>query len=203
MVADSLSKAKRQVEKVQERIKGTLFEKEFKEDIEIALDNLHFLYDDLNENQIRLFKALLNNDLIYPIEEKDFESVESAIVTHFCTIKDGVYKTHNGEVIKDSNRIHIIVTENYNGRIFDGIIENTINELLPIKLPYKPEKLYAIINGVYDEELKDTYWNIAYILNTTTNEIITPKKYFRNNISIKFKDYMVAISKFGKKQNKS
>src|SRR5574344_122750 len=119
MTADSLLKAKKQVEKVRKRIKGTLFEKEFKEDIEIALDNLHFLYNDLNENQIRLFKALLNNDLIYPIEEKDFESVESKMVTHFCTIKDGVYKTNNGEVIKDSNRIHIIATKHYNGRIFD------------------------------------------------------------------------------------
>ena len=199
MTADLLFKAKRQVEKVLERIKGTLFEKEFKEDIEIALDNLHFLYDDLNENQIRLFKALLNNDLIYPIEEKDFESVESALVSHFCTIKDGVYKTNNGEVIKDSNRIHIIATKNYNGRIFNGIIENTINELLPIKLPYKPEKLYAIINGVYDEELKDTYWDITYILNVTTNDIITPKKYFKNNTSIEFKDYIKAINKFDNK----
>ena len=199
MTADSLSKAKRQVEKVLERIKGTLFEKEFKEDIEIALDNLHFLYDDLNENQIRLFKALLNNDLICPIEEKDFESVESALVSHFCTIKDGIYKTNNGEVIKDSNRIHIIATKNYNGRIFNGIIENTINELLPIKLPYKPEKLYAIINGVYYEELKDTYWDITYILNITTNDIITPKKYFKNNTSIEFKDYIKAINKFDNK----
>lgn len=199
MTADLLLKAKRQVEKVREHIKGTLFEKEFKEDIEIALDNLHFLYDDLNENQIRLFKALLNNDLIYPIEEKDFESIESTIVTHFCTIKDGVYKTNNGEVIKDSNRIHIIATKNYNGRIFNGIIENTINELLPIKLPYKPEKLYAIINGVYDEELKDTYWDITYILNITTNDIITPKKYFKNNTSIEFKDYIKAINKFDNK----
>ena len=199
MTADLLFKAKRQVEKVLERIKGTLFEKEFKEDIEIALNKLHFLYNNLNENQIMLFKALLNNDLIYPIEEKDFESIESAIVTHFCTIKDGVYKTHNGEVIKDSNRIHIIATKNYNGRIFNGIIENTINELLPIKLPYKPEKLYAIINGVYDEELKDSYWNIAYILNITTNDIITPKKYFKNNTSIEFKDYIKAINKFGNK----
>lgn len=199
MTADLLFKAKRQVEKVLERIKGTLFEKEFKEDIEIALNKLHFLYNNLNENQIRLFKALLNNDLIYPIEEKDFESIEGAIVTHFCTIKDGVYKTHNGEVIKDSNRIHIIATKHYNGRIFDGIIENTINELLHIKLPYKPEKLYAIINGVYDEELKDTYWNIAYILNVTTNDIITPKKYFKNNTSIEFKDYIKAINKFGNK----
>lgn len=199
MTADLLFKAKRQVEKVLEHIKGTLFEKEFKEDIETALNKLHFLYNNLNENQIMLFKALLNNDLIYPIEEKDFESVESAIVTHFCTIKDGVYKTHNGEVIKDSNRIHIIATKNYNGRIFNGIIENTINELLPIKLPYKPEKLYAIINGVYDEELKDTYWNIAYILNITTNDIITPKKYFKNNTSIEFKDYIKAINKFDNK----
>lgn len=199
MTADLLFKAKRQVEKVLERIKGTLFEKEFKEDIGIALNKLHFLYNNLNENQIMLFKALLNNDLIYPIEEKDFESIESAIVTHFCTIKDGVYKTHNGEVIKDSNRIHIIVTKNYNGRIFNGIIENTINELLPIKLPYKPEKLYAIINGVYDEELKDSYWNIAYILNITTNDIITPKKYFKNNTSIEFKDYIKAINKFDNK----
>lgn len=199
MTADLLFKAKRQVEKVLERIKGTLFEKEFKEDIETALDNLHFLYDDLNENQIRLFKALLNNDLIYPIEEKDFESVESALVSHFCTIKDGIYKTNNGEVIKDSNRIHIIATKNYNGRIFNGIIENTINELLPIKLPYKPEKLYAIINGVYDEELKDTYWDITYILNITTNDIITPKKYFKNNTSIEFKDYIKAINKFDNK----
>lgn len=199
MTADLLFKAKRQVEKVLEHIKGTLFEKEFKEDIEIALNKLHFLYNNLNENQIILFKALLNNDLIYPIEEKDFESVESAIVTHFCTIKDGVYKTHNGEAIKDSNRIHIIATKNYNGRIFNGIIENTINELLPIKLPYKPEKLYAIINGVYDEELKDTYWNIAYILNITTNDIITPKKYFKNNTSIEFKDYIKAINKFDNK----
>ena len=199
MTADLLFKAKRQVEKVLEHIKGTLFEKEFKEDIEIALNKLHFLYNNLNENQIMLFKALLNNDLIYPIEEKDFESIESAIVTHFCTIKDGVYKTHNGEVIKDSNRIHIIATKNYNGRIFNGIIENTINELLPIKLPYKPEKLYAIINGVYDEELKDTYWNIAYILNITTNDIITSKKYFKNNTSIEFKDYIKAINKFGNK----
>ena len=199
MTADLLFKAKRQVEKVLERIKGTLFEKEFKEDIETALDNLHFLYDDLNENQIRLFKALLNNDLIYPIEEKDFESVESALVSHFCTIKDGIYKTNNGEVIKDSNRIHIIATKNYNGRIFNGIIENTINELLPIKLPYKPEKLYAIINGVYDEELKDTYWDITYILNVTTNDIITPKKYFKNNTSIEFKDYIKAINKFDNK----
>ena len=199
MTADLLFKAKRQVEKVLERIKGTLFEKEFKEDIQIALDNLHFLYDDLNENQIRLFKALLNNDLIYPIEEKDFESIGSEIVTHFCTIKDGVYKTNNGEVIKDSNRIHIIATKNYNGRIFNGIIENTINELLPIKLPYKPEKLYAIINGVYDEELKDTYWDITYILNVTTNDIITPKKYFKNNTSIEFKDYIKAINKFDNK----
>lgn len=199
MTADLLFKAKRQVEKVLEHIKGTLFEKEFKEDIEIALNKLHFLYNNLNENQIMLFKALLNNDLIYPIEEKDFESVESAIVTHFCTIKDEVYKTHNGEVIKDSNRIHIIATKNYNGRIFDGIIENTINELLPIKLPYKPEKLYAIINGVYDEELKDTYWDITYILNITTNDIITPKKYFKNNTSIEFKDYIKAINKFDNK----
>lgn len=199
MTADLLFKAKRQVEKVLEHIKGTLFEKEFKEDIETALNKLHFLYNNLNENQIMLFKALLNNDLIYPIEEKDFELVESAIVTHFCTIKDGVYKTHNGEVIKDSNRIHIIATKNYNGRIFNGIIENTINELLPIKLPYKPEKLYAIINGVYDEELKDTYWNIAYILNITTNDIITPKKYFKNNTSIEFKDYIKAINKFDNK----
>ena len=143
MTADLLFKAKRQVEKVLEHIKGTLFEKEFKEDIEIALNKLHFLYNNLNENQIMLFNALLNNDLIYPIEEKDFESIESAIVTHFCTIKDGVYKTHNGKVIKDSNRIHIIATKHYNGKIFNGIIENTINELLPIKLPYKPEKLYA------------------------------------------------------------
>ena len=199
MTADLLFKAKKQVEKVLEHIKGTLFEKEFKEDIEIALNKLHSLYNDLNENQIRLFKALLNNDLIYPIEEKDFESIEGAIVTHFCTIKDGVYKTNNGEVIKDSNRIHIIATKNYNGRIFNGIIENTINELLPIKLPYKPEKLYAIINGVYDEELKDTYWNIAYILNITTNDIITPKKYFKNNTSIEFKDYIKAINKFDNK----
>lgn len=192
-------KAKKQVEKVRERIKGTLFEKEFKEDIEIALNELHFLYNNLNENQIKLFKALLNNDLIYPIEEKDFELVESAIVTHFCTIKDGVYKTNNGEVIKDSNRIHIIATKHYNGRIFDGIIKNTIDELLPIKLPYKPEKLYAIINGVYDEELKDTYWDIDYILNITTNDIITPKKYFKNNTSIEFKDYIKAINKFDNK----
>lgn len=199
MTADLLFKAKKQVEKVLEHIKGTLFEKEFKEDIEIALNKLHSLYNDLNENQIMLFKALLNNDLIYPIEEKDFESVESAIVTHFCTIKDEVYKTHNGEVIKDSNRIHIIATKNYNGRIFNGIIENTINELLPIKLPYKPEKLYAIINGVYDEELKDTYWDITYILNITTNDIITPKKYFKNNTSIEFKDYIKAINKFDNK----
>lgn len=199
MTADLLFKAKRQVEKALERIKGTLFEKEFKEDIEIALNKLHFLYNNLNENQIRLFKALLNNDLIYPIEEKDFELVESAIVTHFCTIKDGVYKTNNGEVIKDSNRIHIIATKHYNGRIFNGIIENTINELLPIKLPYKPEKLYAIINGVYDEELKDTYWDITYILNITTNDIITPKKYFKNNTSIEFKDYIKAINKFDNK----
>lgn len=199
MTADLLFKAKKQVEKVLEHIKGTLFEKEFKEDIEIALNKLHFLYNNLNENQIMLFKALLNNDLIYPIEEKDFESVESAIVTHFCTIKDGVYKTNNGEVIKDSNRIHIIATKNYNGRIFNGIIENTINELLPIKLPYKPEKLYAIINGVYDEELKDTYWDITYILNVTTNDIITPKKYFKNNTSIEFKDYIKAINKFDNK----
>ena len=199
MTADLLFKAKRQVEKVLEHIKGTLFEKEFKEDIEIALNKLHSLYNDLNENQIMLFKALLNNDLIYPIEEKDFESVESAIVTRFCTIKDGVYKTHNGEVIKDSNRIHIIATKHYNGRIFSGIIENTINELLPIKLPYKPEKLYAIINGVYDEELKDTYWDITYILNITTNDIITPKKYFKNNTSIEFKDYIKAINKFDNK----
>ena len=199
MTADLLFKAKRQVEKALERVKGTLFEKEFKEDIEIALNKLHFLYNNLNENQIMLFKALLNNDLIYPIEEKDFESIESAIVTHFCTIKDGVYKTNNGEVIKDSNRIHIIATKNYNGRIFNGIIENTINELFPIKLPYKPEKLYAIINGVYDEELKDSYWNIAYILNITTNDIITPKKYFKNNTSIEFKDYIKAINKFGNK----
>ena len=199
MTADLLFKAKRQVEKVLEHIKGTLFEKEFKEDIQIALNKLHSLYNDLNENQIRLFKALLNNDLIYPIEEKDFEFVESAIVTHFCTIKDGVYKTNNGEVIKDSNRIHIIATKHYNGRIFNGIIENTINELLPIKLPYKPEKLYAIINGVYDEELKDTYWDITYILNVTTNDIITPKKYFKNNTSIEFKDYIKAINKFDNK----
>lgn len=199
MTADLLFKAKRQVEKVLEHIKGTLFEKEFKEDIEIALNKLHFLYNNLNENQIRLFKALLNNDLIYPIEEKDFEFVESAIVTHFCTIKDGIYKTNNGEVIKDSNRIHIIATKHYNGRIFNGIIENTINELLPIKLPYKPEKLYAIINGVYDEELKDTYWDITYILNVTTNDIITPKKYFKNNTSIEFKDYIKAINKFDNK----
>lgn len=199
MTADLLFKAKKQVEKVLEHIKGTLFEKEFKEDIEIALNKLHFLYNNLNENQIMLFKALLNNDLIYPIEEKDFESVESAIVTHFCTIKDEVYKTNNGEVIKDSNRIHIIATKNYNGRIFNGIIENTINELLPIKLPYKPEKLYAIINGVYDEELKDTYWDITYILNVTTNDIITPKKYFKNNTSIEFKDYIKAINKFDNK----
>lgn len=199
MTADSLSKAKKQVEKVRKRIKGTLFEKEFKEDIEIALDYLNFLYNDLNENQIRLFKALFNNDLIYPIEEKDFESIESAIMTHFCTIKDGVYKTHNGEVIKDLNRIHIIATKHYNGRIFYSIIENTINELLPIKLPYRPEKLYAIINGVYNEELKDTYWNIAYILNITTNDIITPKKYFKNNTNIEFKDYIKAINKFDNK----
>lgn len=199
MTADLLFKAKRQVEKVLERIKGTLFEKEFKEDIETALDNLHFLYNDLNENQIRLFKSLLNNDLICPIEEKDFESVESAMVTHFCTIKDGVYKTDNGEVIKDTNRIHIIATKHYNGRIFNGIIENTINELLPIKLPYRPEKLYAIINGVYDKELKDTYWDITYILNITTNDIITPKKYFKNNTSIEFKDYIKAINKFDNK----
>lgn len=199
MTADLLFKAKRQVEKVLEHIKGTLFEKEFKEDIEIALNKLHSLYNDLNENQIMLFNALLNNDLIYPIEEKDFELVESAIVTHFCTIKDGVYKTNNGEVIKDSNRIHIIATKHYNGRIFSGIIENTINELLPIKLPYKPEKLYAIINGVYDEELKDTYWDITYILNVTTNDIITPKKYFKNNTSIEFKDYIKAINKFDNK----
>lgn len=199
MTADSLLKAKRQVKKVLKRIKGTLFEKEFKEDIETALDNLHFLYNDLNENQIRLFKALLNNDLIYPIEEKDFESIEGAIITHFCTIKDGVYKTDNGKVIKDTNRIHIIATKHYNGRIFNGIIENTINELLPIKLPYKPEKLYAIINGVYDEELKDTYWDITYILNITTNDIITPKKYFKNNTSIEFKDYIKAINKFDNK----
>ena len=199
MTADLLFKAKRQVEKVLEHIKGTLFEKEFKEDIQIALNKLHSLYNDLNENQIRLFKALLNNDLIYPIEEKDFESVESALVSHFCTIKDGIYKTNNSEVIKDSNRIHIIATKNYNGRIFYGIIENTINELLPIKLPYKPEKLYAIINGVYDEELKDTYWDITYILNVTTNDIITPKKYFKNNTSIEFKDYIKAINKFDNK----
>lgn len=199
MTADLLFKAKRQVEKVLEHIKGTLFEKEFKEDIKIASNKLHSLYNDLNENQIMLFNALLNNDLIYPIEEKDFESIESAIVTHFCTIKDGVYKTHNGEVIKDSNRIHIIATKHYNGRIFSGIIENTINELLPIKLPYKPEKLYAIINGVYDEELKDTYWDITYILNITTNDIITPKKYFKNNTSIEFKDYIKAINKFDNK----
>ena len=199
MTADLLFKAKRQVEKVLEHIKGTLFEKEFKEDIQIALNKLHSLYNDLNENQIMLFNALLNNDLIYPIEEKDFESIEGAIVTHFCTIKDGVYKTNNGEVIKDSNRIHIIATKNYNGRIFNGIIENTINELLPIKLPYKPEKLYAIINGVYDEELKDTYWDITYILNITTNDIITPKKYFKNNTSIEFKDYIKAINKFDNK----
>lgn len=199
MTADLLFKAKRQVEKVLEHIKGTLFEKEFKEDIKIASNKLHSLYNDLNENQIMLFNALLNNDLIYPIEEKDFELVESAIVTHFCTIKDGVYKTNNGEVIKDSNRIHIIATKNYNGRIFNGIIENTINELLPIKLPYKPEKLYAIINGVYDEELKDTYWDITYILNITTNDIITPKKYFKNNTSIEFKDYIKAINKFDNK----
>lgn len=199
MTADLLFKAKRQVEKVLEHIKGTLFEKEFKEDIEIALNKLHFLYNNLNENQIKLFKALLNNDLIYPIEEKDFESIESAIVTHFCTIKDGVYKTNNGKVIKDSNRIHIITTKHYNGRIFNGIIENTINELLPIKLPYRPEKLYAIINGVYDEELKDTYWDITYILNITTNDIITPKKYFKNNTSIEFKDYIKAINKFDNK----
>lgn len=199
MTADLLFKAKRQVEKVLEHIKGTLFEKEFKEDIEIALNKLHFLYNNLNENQIRLFKALLNNDLIYPIEEKDFELIESAIVTHFCTIKDGIYKTHNGEVIKDSNRIHIIATKHYNGRVFNDIIENTINELLPIKLPYKPEKLYAIINSVYDEELKDTYWDITYILNITTNDIITPKKYFKNNTSIEFKDYIKAINKFDNK----
>lgn len=199
MTADLLFKAKRQVEKVLEHIKGTLFEKEFKEDIKIASNKLHSLYNDLNENQIMLFNALLNNDLIYPIEEKDFESVESAIVTHFCTIKDGIYKTNNGEVIKDSNRIHIIATKHYNGRIFSGIIENTINELLPIKLPYKPEKLYAIINGVYDEELKDTYWDITYILNITTNDIITPKKYFKNNTSIEFKDYIKAINKFDNK----
>ena len=199
MTADLLLKAKRQVEKVQERIKGTLFEQEFKEDIEIALYNLHSLYNNLNENQIRLFKALLNNDLIYPIEEKDFELIESSIVTHLCTIKDGVYKTNNGEIIKDSNRTHIITTKNYNGRIFDGIIKNTINELLPIKLPYKPEKLYAIIDGVYDEDLKDTYWNITYILNVTTNDIITPKKYFKNNTSIELKDYIKAINKFGNK----
>lgn len=199
MTADLLFKAKRQVEKVLEHIKGTLFEKEFKEDIKIASNKLHSLYNDLNENQIMLFNALLNNDLIYPIEEKDFESIEGAIVTHFCTIKDGVYKTNNGEVIKDSNRIHIIATKHYNGRIFSGIIENTINELLPIKLPYKPEKLYAIINGVYDEELKDTYWDITYILNITTNDIITPKKYFKNNTSIEFKDYIKAINKFDNK----
>ena len=199
MTADLLLKAERQVEKVQERIKGTLFEQEFKEDIEIALYNLHSLYNNLNENQIMLFNILLNNDLIYPIEEKDFESIEGSIITHFCTIKDGVYKTNNGKIIKDSNRTHIITTKNYNGRIFDGIIENTINELLPIKLPYKPEKLYAIIDGVYDEDLKDTYWNIAYILNVTTNDIITPKKYFKNNTSIEFKDYIKAINKFGNK----
>ena len=199
MTANLLFKAKKQVEKALEHIKGTLFEKEFKEDIEIALNKLHSLYNDLNENQIMLFNALLNNDLIYPIEEKDFESIEGAIVTHFCTIKDGVYKTNNGEVIKDSNRIHIIATKHYNGRIFNGIIENTINELLPIKLPYKPEKLYAIINGVYDEELKDTYWDITYILNITTNDIITPKKYFKNNTSIEFKDYIKAINKFDNK----
>lgn len=199
MTADLLFKAKRQVEKVLEHIKGTLFEKEFKEDIEIALNKLHSLYNNLNENQIMLFKALLNNDLIYPIEEKDFEPVESALVSHFCTIKDGIYKTNNGEVIKDSNRIHIIVTKNYNGRIFDGIIENTINELLPIKPPYRPEKLYVIVNGVYDEELKDTYWDITYILNITTNDIITPKKYFKNNTSMEFKDYIKVINKFDNK----
>lgn len=199
MTADLLLKAERQVEKVQERIKGTLFEQEFKKDIEIALYNLHSLYNNLNENQIMLFNILLNNDLIYPIEEKDFELIESSIVTHLCTIKDGVYKTNNGKIIKDSNRTHIITTKNYNGRIFDGIIENTINELLPIKLPYKPEKLYAIIDGVYDEDLKDTYWNIAYILNVTTNDIITPKKYFKNNTSIELKDYIKAINKFGNK----
>ena len=45
MTADLLFKAKRQVEKVLEHIKGTLFEKEFKEDIEIALNKLHFLYN--------------------------------------------------------------------------------------------------------------------------------------------------------------
>ena len=199
MTADLLLKAERQVEKVQERIKGTLFEQEFKKDIEIALYNLHSLYNNLNENQIMLFNILLNNDLIYPIEEKDFELIESSIVTHLCTIKDGVYKTNNGKIIKDSNRTHIITTKNYNGRIFDGIIENTINELLPIKLPYKPEKLYAIIDGVYDEDLKYTYWNIAYILNVTTNDIITPKKYFKNNTSIELKDYIKAINKFGNK----
>ena len=199
MKADSLSKANKQVKKVLKHIKGTLFEKEFKEDIEIALCNVRFLYDSLNENQIRLIKALLNNELIYPIEEDDFESTENVMVTHFCTIKDGVYKTHNGEVIKDSNRIYIFTTKNYNGRIFYGIIENTINELLPIKLPYRPEKLYAIINGVYDKELKDTYWDITYILNITTNDIITPKKYFKNNTSIEFKDYIKAINKFDNK----
>ena len=199
MKADSLSKANKQVKKVLKHIKGTLFEKEFKEDIEIALCNVRFLYDSLNENQIRLIKALLNNELIYPIEEDDFESTENVMVTHFCTIKDGVYKTHNGEVIKDSNRIYIFTTKNYNGRIFNYIIENTINELLPIKLPYRPEKLYAIINGVYDKELKDTYWDITYILNITTNDIITPKKYFKNNTSIEFKDYIKAINKFDNK----
>ena len=91
MTADLLFKAKRQVEKVLEHIKGTLFEKEFKEDIEIALNKLHSLYNDLNENQIMLFNALLNNDLIYPIEEKDFVSIEGAIVSHFCIINDGVF----------------------------------------------------------------------------------------------------------------
>src|SRR5574344_2007813 len=103
MTADLLLKAKKQVEKVLEHIKGTLFEKEFKEDIEIALNKLHSLYNDLNENQIMLFNVLLNNDLIYTIEDKDFESIEGAIVTHVCTIKDGVYKPHNGKVIEDSN----------------------------------------------------------------------------------------------------
>ena len=53
--------------------------------------------------------------------------------------------------------------------------------------------------SVYDEDLKDTYWNIAYILNVTTNDIITPKKYFKNNTSIELKDYIKAINKFGNK----
>ena len=108
------------------------------------------------------------------------------------------------------NNIIIFVTDNVlcvsikqEGKIYEStvriIIENTINELLPIKLPYKPEKLYVIINGVYDEELKDTYWDITYILNITTNNIKKKKKYFKNNTSIEFKDYIKAINKFDNK----